>query len=375
MREKEKAWWIVLAVALSLLFVVGSVSADSSYDEAIDGDLSDDRFNPTSLVFSPGVNRITSSSVAGDRDYFTVHIPTGLQLYALILTDFVSVDDVAFVAVQAGTTFTEPPDAADPANILGYMHHGAAHVGTDILDDIGMGAGAIGFTPPLTSGNYTFWSQETGPDSATYTFEFVVLPATNSAAWDESADGDLSDDRFNPSVIPIVAGGNLIDSASGNLDREYFTMNIPDGHELSGIILESYSGGDGTAFIGVQQGTTFTEPPDSADPANLLGYAHFGTDFDQVGTSILEEIGEGAGSIGFIPPLASGDYVFWMQQASAETSTILIFVVTPIEPMAVSLNAIQTDTIWQSNLLLLLLALLTLTTVISRRQHAITFSK
>ena len=44
-----------------------------------------------------------------------------------------------------------------------------------------MGPGAIGFTPPLPAGDYTFWMQQTGANSATYQFDFIVTPEPATA--------------------------------------------------------------------------------------------------------------------------------------------------------------------------------------------------
>ena len=47
-------------------------------------------------------------------------------------------------------------------------------VGTDILDDLGNGSGAIGFTPPLPSGDYSFWIQQTADLQVDYSLQFNV---------------------------------------------------------------------------------------------------------------------------------------------------------------------------------------------------------
>jgi hypothetical protein len=40
----------------------------------------------------------------------------------------------------------------------------------------------MGFTPPLAAGNYTFWIQQTGANSATYTLDFRVTPEPGTLA-------------------------------------------------------------------------------------------------------------------------------------------------------------------------------------------------
>jgi hypothetical protein len=64
------------------------------------------------------------------------------------------------------------------ANILGYTHFGfgtAASQGTNILDDIATGFGAIGFGGTLGPGTYTFWLQQLGSPT-TYALDYVTVP-------------------------------------------------------------------------------------------------------------------------------------------------------------------------------------------------------
>jgi hypothetical protein len=161
----------------------------------------------------------------------------------------------------------------------------------------------------------------------------VCLTAANASAvvtWDETIDGPLSNDRLAPTAVDLVPGINSMLGTTVSGDREYVTMSIPSGQKLSQIILESYVGIDGTAFIGVQSGTTFTEPPTGTNVANLLGYAHFGPGVGNDGLDILPEIGAGGGAIGFAPPLIGSDYTFWIQQTGANATTYrLDFVVVP----------------------------------------------
>ncbi len=158
------------------LGVLASPSAHAtSYDEAVNGDLSGDRANPTQIPVTIGSNTITATSSAGDVEYFHLAIPTGLRLTNINVISNTSTS-LSFIGVQRGTTFTEPPTGTNVANLLGYSHFGPANgtIGTDILDDIGRGAGAQDFTPPLAAGDYTFWSQETSGTPSTYTLSFVV---------------------------------------------------------------------------------------------------------------------------------------------------------------------------------------------------------
>jgi hypothetical protein len=174
-----------IALAAALL-ALPSAAAAFSYSEAVDGDLSGNRRSPTSLTAAPGSNLLTVQAIQNDLDYVRVAVPAGSVLGSILLVSFTSTDDLAFIAVQAAILFTEPPIGTDVSRLLGWTHFGVgpaaggATPGTDILDDLGRGAGAIGFMPPLASGTYTFWMQQTqlAPSSWTLDFQVVPEPAT-----------------------------------------------------------------------------------------------------------------------------------------------------------------------------------------------------
>jgi len=171
-----------------LLAATPSAAGAFSYDEGIDGDLSGDRLAPTALLAALGSNTLSATSVAGDLEYVHLSLPSGTSLASLVLTSFSSTDDVAFIAVQAGSAFSVPPASATPGDLLGYAHFGSgslaggATVGNDMLDDLGAAADAIGFVPPLTGSDYTFWIQQTGPQPFGYTLDFQVVPEPRTGA-------------------------------------------------------------------------------------------------------------------------------------------------------------------------------------------------
>ena len=168
------------ALLAGLLCVPTASWAAFTYDESVDGDLSGDGLTPTVLVAGAGVNTLAGTTAPGDLDYLTFNVGAGLQLDAIVLVAY-SADDVAFAAVQNGAIFTEPPGDPDAGNLLGWVHFGPDLLGTDILDDMGLGAGAIGFTPPLPSGDYSFWLQNTNVDIA-YEMHFVISAVPVPAA-------------------------------------------------------------------------------------------------------------------------------------------------------------------------------------------------
>jgi len=178
---------LAMALSVGLGLVVSSAAWATNYDEAVNGDLSGDRLNPTILTLTEGSNLITATSAAGDLEYYRLFVPGGKRLSAIVAVSNTS-PSISFIGVQRGTQFTESASAPNVANILGYSHFGVGNgtIGTDILDNMGVGAGAIGFTPPLGAANYTFWSQETGA-SATYTLDFQVTAVPNAVPFPRAA--------------------------------------------------------------------------------------------------------------------------------------------------------------------------------------------
>ncbi|MEL6353504.1 MAG: Ig-like domain-containing protein, partial [Cyanobacteria bacterium J06627_28] len=176
------------------------------------------------------------------------------------------------------------------------------------------------------------------PDGASTTVLFAdtadQLPGTSApppvptTGYDEATSGDISNDPNNPLVLTLEEGTTRLTATTGNSDQEYVTVTVPEGFELSSLVLESYSPND-VAFIGVQEGDVFTQPLDNtADTSEFLGYTLFGT--SAVGTDILDNIGNGSngsdfGGQGFEGPLPAGTYTFALQQLGPESDYTLAF--------------------------------------------------
>ena len=245
----------------------GGPSAGSGlYDEAVDGEITDDPTNPLALDLSPGSNALSGAVIAGDIDYVTVHVPEGYVMSAIDHTEFDSADDLAFIGIQSGTVFTEPPTNTEVANLLGFALFGDSTEGSDILPTIGTGEGAQGFTPPLSAGDYTFWIQQTGTDVVSYTFDFVVTPAA-----DVPAPGSLTVTMTNtsdsqPMTPPVVILHNAPDADNG---LRLFELDQPARPEIVAIA-ENGNNGPLVNLLGywIDQGRASDFAVGFADPAN-----------------------------------------------------------------------------------------------------------
>lgn len=236
------------------------------YDEATDGDITDDATNPLALDLQNGSNVINGTVIAGDLDYVTVHVPAGHVLSALDLVDFDSTDDLSFIGIQRGTVFTEPPTETQVENLLGFTLIGPDVAGTDILPNIGTGEGAQGFTAPLEAGDYTFWIQQTGPELVGYSLDLVVSPADSVPATGSVTVTLTNTSDTQPMTPPIVVLHNAPNAANG---MRLFYPGQPASPEIIAIA----ENGNNAPLVNVlgyltDQGLASTFAVGFADPAN-----------------------------------------------------------------------------------------------------------
>lgn len=164
--------------ALCLMGLLGLAACSQAvvmWNETFQGDLSGDRLLPSQLQVSPGSNELIGTTGLSDRDYFHFSLAPGQALTGIIVRDYVSLDDISFLAVQEGTIITEDPLNANVGNLLGWSFFGTPEIGVDILPLMGSNWGSIGFVPPLTGTDYTFWLQQIG-DPTSYVLDFQVVP-------------------------------------------------------------------------------------------------------------------------------------------------------------------------------------------------------
>ena len=165
------------ATPLALL-IVASASAEVVYDEAIDGELSDLGFAPTSIQFGEGSNDVifVTDQDGDDRDFFTFTIEAGYELSGLVVNDFDTDNEfnLAFISINGGSTLPFDPDAPDTEQLLGYTLFDERDIGSDIFLEMGEAFATIGFDGPLGPGDYTIWAQETSPAVDTWNLGFIV---------------------------------------------------------------------------------------------------------------------------------------------------------------------------------------------------------
>ncbi|MBX3379012.1 MAG: hypothetical protein KF805_02870 [Phycisphaeraceae bacterium] len=162
-----------LIASLSVAAAAFPASAMLIYDETASGDLSSNPLLPTPLSLDLGSNFIDGSVDSRDRDYFTLTLPPGTHLAAIVLLAS-SGSEATFLSFQSGATFTEPAGGADLRNLLGYASFFHSDIGTDLLQSLGSASDAIGFNGSPTGEIFTFWIDQASPTAANYKFEFLV---------------------------------------------------------------------------------------------------------------------------------------------------------------------------------------------------------
>ena len=210
--------WNVLAaliVGIATYWISTPHALAVNHNEGTNGDLSNNGNAPTSLNLTAGTNSVIATMPAADLDFLTVHVPTNHQLTALMLASYAGGGDgTAFIGMKTGTTIAV---TSNPAQLNGYTHFGTGpgNVGQDILDNIGQGAGATGFTPPLGAGAYSFWIQQASGANTSYQFDFVV-----NALAVPGLTGDYNDDDVVDAADYVVWRDSLGGTTLPNRDPQ-----------------------------------------------------------------------------------------------------------------------------------------------------------
>ncbi|MFK7982907.1 MAG: 3-coathanger stack domain-containing protein [Saprospiraceae bacterium] len=188
---------------------------DCTEDTVTETDLSDDRMNPTVVAFSEAMDTISNCQKGSnpgprDIDYFTFNVPKDTALSELVLKNYVPSDvatNKAFIGIQAGTTITVDPFNPSATELLGGLTYGTNHIGMDILPlmrNLG-----IGFTTPLTAGDYTIWLNQTGPESCA-TLQFKLTPIETGCQDTLFFDNQTVDSGTYKAADSILTNGNVL---------------------------------------------------------------------------------------------------------------------------------------------------------------------
>ena len=183
---------LLFAAVCALLAAAPAIA--TIHDEAVSGDLSNDKAAPTALTLTPGSNSVIGT-VNGfppgtdPQDWVSFTIPTGFVMTSYVNSKYDSTDAQGFTGFQFGSSF--PGGIGSEfleGSYAGYAHFGFAAtnpdgtppsttVGVDLLPLMAnpiFAPGTTGFTPPLAAGTYTFLIQQGNPVTTSYQFDMNV---------------------------------------------------------------------------------------------------------------------------------------------------------------------------------------------------------
>ena len=191
--------WCARAITFALVTcaAVNAVALTTTYDEAIDGDLSGVAASPTPWTLAAGGNLLIGSAgtdaLAGTADYDLValEIPMGHQLDSITIVSYTNPDIYAmsFFGLQAGSPWLDNFGwDMSGAWLMGWTHVQMQMAGLDLLPMIYDHAAEPGFPIPLPAGVYTMLIED--------------IDTVNSYSL-----------QFNVSAVPEPAGAALASSA------------------------------------------------------------------------------------------------------------------------------------------------------------------
>jgi hypothetical protein len=147
--------------------------------------------------------------------------------------------------------------------------------------------------------------------------------AQAAVVWNESVSGDLSNDGQAPTSLGALApGSNVVLGSAGlngqNLDRDFFSFNVPTGAILRSIMVQPNTTVFGNfSFLGIAAAPQISE-------INLLSFLHYGP--GDVGTDILPALT----ASGTLP---SGVYSVWVQDTGGPVVYGFDFVLQQASPV------------------------------------------
>lgn len=171
----------------------------------------------------------------------------------------------------------------------------------------------------------------------------VLLSASVAGAsvYNENIDGDLSDDRFAPTLISFDVGLNTVinqtvDADIGG-DIDYFTVTIGAGQWIDSIVVldatNPFGGLDTVAFVGLAFDDFFDFDINDFSGDGLEGFVL--TDPSVIGAESIGELSGGLSTLG------AGDYTFWVQQGNVEITEVTLGINVVPAPGAMGLLGVM----------------------------------
>ncbi len=130
------------------------------HSESLNGDLSDSHVAPTPLALPLGTSFVEFSVGEFDTDLFSLHIPMGLRLDAVILRSYTSTaNNVSFLGFQENRlTLSSPPSSIFP-DPINFSLFGQLALNDDLLPAMVLNNASL--SASLPQGDYAFWINET----------------------------------------------------------------------------------------------------------------------------------------------------------------------------------------------------------------------
>lgn len=168
--------------ALSVILLAAGAAQAGGWNEAIDGDLSNNYLAPTPIyTLGLGPNLIAGTTGQSpdnvvDRDYFSFTVPAGHELTGLwVLAGTEPIGFGSFIGFSAGSVVGVGPEEFTAEGLLGWTLYNGEQVGTNLLVSMNTTEqGSSGYTLPLPAGTYSFWVQEGSYGTGTYNFDLRI---------------------------------------------------------------------------------------------------------------------------------------------------------------------------------------------------------
>ena len=205
---------------MNLMPTLSSTSPSLALPAPFNEDGSNDPAQPTQL--HTGLNTtslwLQGTVSSADPDYFYIPIPAGMTLVGLRLENYQSPDAIAFVALQAGTTFSA---GTDTRKMLLARHLGQADLDKNLLAQVAQ---------PIKDG-VVLWVNQTGVASdylLSLDFEVLTGPDIVGTIGNDILKGTTAPERlFGLDGDDTMTGGLRADTIDGGLGTDISVYEGP----------------------------------------------------------------------------------------------------------------------------------------------------